>query len=130
MNVPADLKYTNTHTWIEDMGDNNYRVGITDFAQDELGDIVYLEPPEVDRQYAQIEECAVDFVIGQGRVPICQSKKNGCPSEDPWRPVEISPPSRGKAWLGVTYHGQALLRRTEGTNSAAVGILARGDRDN
>lgn len=59
MNVPADLKYTNTHTWLEDMGDNNYRVGITDFAQDELGDIVYVEPPEVDRQYAQIEECAV-----------------------------------------------------------------------
>ena len=59
MNVPADLKYTNTHTWLEDMGDNKYRVGITDFAQDELGDIVYVEPPEVDRQYAQIEECAV-----------------------------------------------------------------------
>ncbi len=59
MNVPADLKYTNTHTWLEDMGDNKFRVGITDFAQDELGDIVYVEPPEVDRQYAQIEECAV-----------------------------------------------------------------------
>ncbi len=59
MNVPADLKYTSTHTWLEDMGDNNYRVGITDFAQDELGDIVYVEPPEIDRQYAQIEECAV-----------------------------------------------------------------------
>ncbi len=59
MNVPADLKYTNTHTWLEDMGDSKYRVGITDFAQDELGDIVYVEPPEVDRQYAQIEECAV-----------------------------------------------------------------------
>lgn len=59
MNVPADLKYTNTHTWLEDTGDNKFRVGITDFAQDELGDIVYVEPPEVDRQYAQIEECAV-----------------------------------------------------------------------
>jgi len=59
MNVPADLKYTNTHAWLEDMGDNKYRVGITDFAQDELGDIVYVEPPEVDKKYAQIEECAV-----------------------------------------------------------------------
>lgn len=59
MNVPTDLKYTNTHAWLEDMGDNKYRVGITDFAQDELGDIVYVEPPELDRQYAQIEECAV-----------------------------------------------------------------------
>ncbi len=59
MNVPTDLKYTNTHAWLEDMGDNKYRVGITDFAQDELGDIVYVEPPEVDKKYAQIEECAV-----------------------------------------------------------------------
>jgi glycine cleavage system H protein len=58
-NVPADLKYTNTHTWLENMGDNNYRVGITDFAQSELGDVVFVEPPEKDRQYSQIEECAV-----------------------------------------------------------------------
>jgi len=58
-NVPADLKYTDTHAWLENMGDNNYRVGITDFAQSELGDIVFVEPPEKDRQYAQIEECAV-----------------------------------------------------------------------
>ena len=59
MNVPADLKYTNTHTWLEDMGDNKFRVGITDFAQDELGDIVYVETPELDKKFAQIEECAV-----------------------------------------------------------------------
>jgi glycine cleavage system H protein len=59
MNVPSDLKYTNTHTWLEDMGDHNYRVGITEFAQSELGDIVYVESPEVDRQYNQVEECAV-----------------------------------------------------------------------
>ncbi len=59
MNIPADLKYTNTHTWLEDMGDNKFRVGITDFAQDELGDIVYVETPELDKTFAQIEECAV-----------------------------------------------------------------------
>jgi glycine cleavage system H protein len=58
-NVPADLKYTDTHTWLESMGENNYRVGITDFAQSELGDVVFVEPPEKDRQYSQIEECAV-----------------------------------------------------------------------
>jgi glycine cleavage system H protein len=58
-NIPADLKYTDTHTWVEDLGDNNYRVGITDFAQDELGDVVFVEPPEKDREYAQADECAV-----------------------------------------------------------------------
>ena len=58
-NIPADLTYTSTHTWVEDLGDNNYRVGITDFAQSELGDVVYVEPPEKDREYNQAEECAV-----------------------------------------------------------------------
>jgi glycine cleavage system H protein len=58
-NVPAELRYTDTHTWLEDLGDNNYRVGITDFAQDELGDVVFVEPPEKGREYAQSDECAV-----------------------------------------------------------------------
>ena len=30
--IPNNLKYTNTHVWVEDIGENNYRVGITDFA--------------------------------------------------------------------------------------------------
>jgi len=42
MNVPADLKYTNDHEWIKMEGENAI-VGITDFAQGELGDIVYVE---------------------------------------------------------------------------------------
>ena len=58
-NIPADLKYTHTHLWVEDLGDNNFRVGITDFAQDELGDVVFVEPPELEREYAQADECAV-----------------------------------------------------------------------
>lgn len=58
-NVPGELLYTSSHTWIESLGDGNYRVGITDFAQSELGDVVYVEPPEVDKEYAQADECAV-----------------------------------------------------------------------
>ena len=42
--IPNNLKYTNTHVWVEDIGENNYRVGITDFAQDELGDVVFFKP--------------------------------------------------------------------------------------
>lgn len=57
--VPADLKYTSSHTWVEDLGDNTYRVGITDFAQDQLGDVVYVETPEIEREYGQTDECAV-----------------------------------------------------------------------
>ena len=41
--IPSNLKFSKTHVWLEDLGENNYRVGITDFAQDQLGDIVFLE---------------------------------------------------------------------------------------
>ena len=57
--IQSNLKFSNTHVWLEDLGENNYRVGITDFAQDELGDIVFVEPPEEGREYDQADECAV-----------------------------------------------------------------------
>jgi glycine cleavage system H protein len=43
MSLPADLKYTREHEWIKDNGDGTVTVGITDFAQSELGDIVFVE---------------------------------------------------------------------------------------
>ena len=43
MNIPSDLKYTPDHEWIKIEGDNIATIGITDFAQSELGDIVYVE---------------------------------------------------------------------------------------
>lgn len=43
MNTPDDLKYTPEHEWIKDNGDGTITVGITDFAQSELGDIVFVE---------------------------------------------------------------------------------------
>jgi glycine cleavage system H protein len=46
MNVPADLRYAKTHEWIRAVGDTVV-VGITDHAQAELTDIVYVEPPKV-----------------------------------------------------------------------------------
>jgi len=57
--IPSNLKFSKTHVWLEDLGENNYRVGITDFVQDELGDIVFVEPPEEGREYDQADECAV-----------------------------------------------------------------------
>jgi glycine cleavage system H protein len=44
---PDDLKYTKEHEWARDEGDGRIRVGITDFAQDALGDVVYVDVPEV-----------------------------------------------------------------------------------
>ncbi|WP_069131839.1 glycine cleavage system protein GcvH [Rhodohalobacter halophilus] len=43
MNIPDDLKYTKEHEWVKDNGDGTVTIGITDFAQGELGDIVFVE---------------------------------------------------------------------------------------
>ncbi|WP_027783202.1 MULTISPECIES: glycine cleavage system protein GcvH [Burkholderia] len=48
-NVPADLKYTEEHEWIRTESDGTLTVGITDHAQSTLGDIVFLELPEVGK---------------------------------------------------------------------------------
>ncbi len=49
-NVPADLKYTDEHEWIKAEADGTVSVGITDHAQATLGDIVFLELPEVGKE--------------------------------------------------------------------------------
>ena len=58
MNVPDDLLYTETHEWIRRESEN-VRVGITDHAQSELTDVVYVELPKMDRQVNAHEAIAV-----------------------------------------------------------------------
>lgn len=58
MNIPDDLLYTETHEWIRREGEN-VRVGITDHAQSELTDVVYVELPKMDRQANAKEAIAV-----------------------------------------------------------------------
>ncbi|MCC5854589.1 MAG: glycine cleavage system protein GcvH [Idiomarina sp.] len=57
--VPAELKYASTHEWIRDEGDGVYSVGITEHAQELLGDMVFVELPEVGATYAAGDDCAV-----------------------------------------------------------------------
>ena len=59
MKTPEHLKYTETHEWIKAEADGTLAVGITDHAQEVLGDIVFLELPPVGKSYAQGEACAV-----------------------------------------------------------------------
>ena len=47
MEFPEDLRYTKEHEWVRDEGNGRVRVGITDYAQDALGDVVYVEVPDV-----------------------------------------------------------------------------------
>ena len=53
MNYPAELKYTREHEWIKDNGDGTATVGITDFAQSELGDIVFVELEDEGFEFSQ-----------------------------------------------------------------------------
>jgi glycine cleavage system H protein len=46
MNVPQDLRYTESHEWVKREADGTGHVGITDHAQEQLGDIVFVEPPK------------------------------------------------------------------------------------
>ncbi len=59
MKVTQDLRYARTHEWARLDADGTVTVGITDHAQEQLGDLVFVESPEVGRRFAQGQECAV-----------------------------------------------------------------------
>ena len=61
MNFPTNLKYANSHEWVKDLGGGLFEIGISDYAQKELGDIVYVNLPqagddlEADKPFADVE---------------------------------------------------------------------------
>ena len=59
MNIPADLKYTASHEWVRLEGDGTVTVGITEYAQDALGDIVFVELPQVGKAFTAGSDAAV-----------------------------------------------------------------------
>jgi glycine cleavage system H protein len=59
MTVPNDLKYTPEHLWVRVEADGTVTAGITAHAQEELGDVVYVQAPEAGRGVAQGEACGV-----------------------------------------------------------------------
>jgi glycine cleavage system H protein len=59
MDLPADLKYTASHEWIRSEADGTLTIGITDHAQEALGDLVFIELPAVGRKVKAGEVCAV-----------------------------------------------------------------------
>lgn len=58
-NIPTDLRYAATHEWVRAEADGTLTVGITDHAQEALGDVVFLELPEVGRKLTVGEPCAI-----------------------------------------------------------------------
>ena len=59
MNIPTDLRYTKTHEWVRREADGSLTVGITDHAQEMLGDMVYIELPETGKPFAAQAQIAV-----------------------------------------------------------------------
>jgi len=57
--IPQDLQYTKSHEWVRALPNGQVEVGITDHAQSALGDLVFVEVPQVDRKLALGEACAV-----------------------------------------------------------------------
>lgn len=61
MNIPAELKFTRSHEWIKDLGNGEFEIGISDFAQHELGDLVFVNLPmegdavTVEEPFADVE---------------------------------------------------------------------------
>jgi len=56
-NVPADLKYTKEHEWVRESSAGVFQIGITDFAQGALGDIVYIQLPKVGQSVKAGQVC-------------------------------------------------------------------------
>jgi glycine cleavage system H protein len=59
MNFPDNLRYTASHEWVRTESDGSLTIGITDLAQDSLGELVYVELPAVGRTVGAAESCAV-----------------------------------------------------------------------
>ena len=58
-NIPNDLKYAPSHEWVRDEGNGVFTVGISEHAQDLLGDMVFVELPDVGDAVTQGDDCAV-----------------------------------------------------------------------
>jgi len=59
MKIPENLKYTDTHQWVRVDKDGTVVVGITDYAQEQLGDVVFVQLPEAGRKVKRGETCSV-----------------------------------------------------------------------
>ena len=130
MDFPQDLRYTKEHEWVRDEGGGRIRVGITDYAQDALGDVVYVDVPEVGtpvtamQPFSEVESTkSVSDVFSPvtgtivERNPLLDERPelvNESPYGEGWLVVlEMSDPSELDPLMDAAAY-QAYLRETEG----------------
>jgi glycine cleavage system H protein len=126
-NYPDDLSYHDQHDWVRIEGETDATFGITWYAQDTLGEVVFFEPPEVgtaltkDQPYAEVESVkAVSDVIApmSGKVTAVNDalsdspeQINGDPYGDGWLvKVELSHPEEAEALLSAAEYLKLLDR--------------------
>jgi glycine cleavage system H protein len=99
--IPGNLSYTKEHEWVEDIGNNKFRIGITDYAQAALGDIVYIQLPKVDSVIAAGSICgevestkSVSEIYApiSGKVVVVNKALDTSPED-------INADSYGKGWI-------------------------------
>ena len=76
MNIPQSLKYTKEHEWVREDGDT-VTVGITDHAQGELGDIIFVEFPEIGQKIEKDEPCGTIEAVKDGCRSVCANIWHG-----------------------------------------------------
>ncbi|MGM9992482.1 MAG: glycine cleavage system protein GcvH [Candidatus Bruticola sp.] len=104
--IPQDLKYTNTHEWVRVLEDNVVVVGITDFAQDQLGDIVFVEVPQVGISYEQgkpmgtVESVkTVSDMYAPVSGEVIEVNACLCESNDEFSPEIVNQDAFGQGWI-------------------------------
>ena len=99
--IPADLRYTQSHEWVRSHPDGTLTIGITDHAQHALGDLVFVETPEAGRAVAAGEACAVvESVKAASDVysPVAGTVLEGNPGLGD-APERINADPYGEGWL-------------------------------
>ncbi len=124
-NIPGDLQYTRSHEWVRGLPNGVVEVGITDHAQEALGDLVFVEVPQVDALVSSGEGCAVVESVKaasdvyspvSGRVVASNGELAARPellNQDPYGAgwlmrVERDPSAKGDALLTAAEYAQFL----------------------
>lgn len=110
MDVREDRHYTEEHEWIQPAGDTAVRVGISDYAQDQLGDIVFVALPEIGTEFAKgdtMAEVESTKSVGEVYAPMAGTvtEVNAALVD---RPELINQDAFGEGWIVVIDVGEAL----------------------
>jgi glycine cleavage system H protein len=100
-NVPADLRYTSEHEWVRVEADGSVRVGITDHAQDQLGDVVYVSLPAEGEQVSAggaVGEVESTKSVSEITAPVSGSVTGHNPGLET-RPDLVNRDPYGEGWM-------------------------------